>query len=151
MLLFAGCASASQPPITTYDTTEEEYARINQSWISPAEVKVSNYYAGAQAEWNIKIHNGKDVLTSYRISYREPGKLREGYLAAPENAQDWIIISDEALVFAPKETKEILITLSIPKGTVVTDKKWEFWVSVIEQGQGNIETEMCSRWLISMK
>ncbi len=153
--VFSSCVSAPVPvPTNTavnIDLSFEESNRVNQNWITPAEVKISNYYAGAIAEWSIRIHNGKDVINSFAISYRDPGKTREGYLPAPIEARDWIIIADESLVFAPQETKEILITLAMPKGTVVAAKQWEFWISVMEQRQGNIQTEMASRWLVSMK
>jgi hypothetical protein len=89
--------------------------------------------------------------TEFKISYRIPDNTMNGYAKAPPNAQDWVIIADSTTVFRPKETKEILVVLQIPEGTVVLDKQWEFWTSVSEGGQGTVQTEMCTRWLVKMR
>lgn len=153
LIVTVGCFGNTQTKTPTIyaDTTGYEAKLANENWIMPAEVKISKYYAGAQAEWSIRIHNGRDVLTSFSINYRVPGKIRTGYVAAPVEAENWVIITDKSLVFAPKETKDILIILAMPKGAYVESDNWEFWISVMEQGQGNVQTEMCSRWLVSMK
>lgn len=77
VLLLVGC---SQPlvipptPNTTKSETntesvsppsipETEARLVNQVWISPAEIKIANFYAGARAEWNLRLHNGNDAST----------------------------------------------------------------------------------------
>lgn len=53
--------TTSIPAITS--TSDIEARLINETWVSPAEVKIGNFYAGARAEWTIKIHNGGDIST----------------------------------------------------------------------------------------
>jgi len=89
--------------------------------------------------------------TEFKIKFRQPDDTMDGYAKAPSGAQDWIIITDSTPVLCPKETKEILVVLQIPEGTNVPDKKWEFWTSVSEGGQGTLKTEMCTRWLVNMR
>jgi len=89
--------------------------------------------------------------TEFKISYRIPDSTIKGYVKAPSQAQDWVIITDSTPVFRPKETKEILVVLQIPEDTNVVDKQWEFWTSVSEGGQGTVQTEMCTRWLVKMR
>lgn len=89
--------------------------------------------------------------TEFKISYRIPDSTMSGYVKAPSNAQDWVIIADTTPVFRPKETKEILVVLQIPEGVTVLDKQWEFWTSVSEGGQGTVQTEMCQRVCIKMR
>ncbi len=120
-------------------------------WISPAEVEVGNYYPGAIADWSIKVHNGSNSMVKFAVVYRVPDNPREGYDMPPTEAQDWVIIADTTPILSPKETKEILITLAVPEGAKLNSKKWEFWISVMEGGQGLVQTEMCERWLISMR
>ncbi len=126
---------------------------VDQTWISPAMVQIGNYYPGARAEWSIRVHNGKDVPAGLLISYRVPDNVKEGYDTAPVEAKDWVIIADSTPVLAAKETKEILVVLAMPKDPILVPevKKWEFWVSVMETKQGQVQTEMCSRWLVVMR
>lgn len=128
-----------------------EQRLIDKTWISPAMVQIGNYYPGARAEWSLRLHNGGDTMAEFLVSYRYPDYIKEGYNTAPPEARDWVIITDPTPVLAPKETREILVVLAVPKDVVVTSKQWEFWVSVVEQTGGMVRTEMCSRWLVSMR
>lgn len=176
--------------------SDTEARLVNQNWVSPAEINIGNYYAGARAEWKIKVHNGNDAMpqyesyrvgtepnetiapikiklplagndytkvniisdntgetliatgynsatkevmisgflplttriitisyiawTAFAIEYNAPTNPREGYSLPPAEAQDWVIIADATPVLAPKETREILVTLGIPKEATVT-------------------------------
>lgn len=52
----------------------------------------------------------------------------------------------------PKETRDILVVLAMPKDAVVFAPKWEFWISVIDTTQkGMVQTELATRWLVSMR
>src|SRR4030043_687078 len=136
-LLLTGCSSKEVPttslptqdtPIETTpvqvidvlsDSAKEIEARlVDTNWTSPAEVRIGNYYPGANAEWSIKIHNGGDIYSKFRVAYSAPSRTSEGYSMPPEEAQYWIIVADSTPMLAPKETKEILVTLAIPKDTV---------------------------------
>ena len=239
-LVLVGCSSYTYPTNTPATTTtkttitvlsqkenETEARLYNDNWVSPAEINVSNYYAGATAEWKIRVHNGNDATpqyescsvgtepnetivpiklksplaggdyakatvisdnpsdklipvayssqtkeltisgfvpnvtriitisyiawTEYKIDYSIPSKLRYGYSMPQIETSGWVVFSDMIPVLAPKETREITVTLAMPKGTLSVNDKWEFWVTVMEQGQGNIETRCAVRWLISMR
>lgn len=159
-LVMVGCSSSGPSDISTMPlpvSSSEldpaaEQKLIDSPWISPAVVEVSNFYPGARAEWNLRVHNGKDEESGFSITYKEPNYLREGYSMPPDGAQAWVLIADPSPVFAPKETLEILVVLEMPWNVEMEDKaKWEFWVSVIEDTDSMIRTEMCSRWLVSMR
>ena len=121
---------------------------IDQTWISPAMVQIGNFYPGATASWNLRVHNGKDTVARFVVGYREPDYVKEGFDKPPLGAQDWVIVADPTPVFAPKQTKEITITLAIPQDAVVKSPRWEFWVSVSEVSGDMVVVEMVSRWLV---
>ena len=124
----------------------------NVTWISPGKVNVSNFYPGARAEYPLTIHNGNDYACPFEISYRYPDHVGEGYSMPPVGAQDWVMVVDTTPVLEPYETRDILVVLEIPEGVVVIEPSWEFWVSVMDASQtGTVRTELCCRWLISMR
>ena len=139
--------SIKNVPIPTVLSNEPP---VDVTWISPGKVNVSNFYPGARAEYDLAVHNGNDKATKFKITYRVPSHTGAGYEKAPVEAQDWVIIADETPVLMPKETREIMIALDMPLETTAPPK-WEFWVSIIQASQGNIQTELCSRWLIDMR
>lgn len=122
------------------------------TWISPGKVNVANFYPGATAEYPVTIHNGNDYAASFSVDYRYPDNVGEGYVKPTLEVQDWVIVADTAPVLAPRETRDILVTLSMPEDTAVFAEQWEFWVSVSDTTQtGNVKTAMATRWLISMR
>jgi hypothetical protein len=98
------------------------------------------------------VHNGKDSAASFLVAYRYPDSVGEGYVKPAKEVQDWVIIADPTPVIAPKETREILVVLEMPEDAAVFAPKWEFWISVKDTTQtGMVQTELCSRWLVSMR
>lgn len=90
--------------------------------------------------------------SKYYISYRLPDQPIEGYVNAPEQVQDWVIITDSTPLLAPDEIREILIAVEMPADAVIEEKNWEFWISVIDvTTTGTVTTELCSRWLVTMR
>jgi len=172
-VLWTGCpgySSSAPTPIPQKSTASTEYVNpgvvlpdeppADRTWISPGKVQVGNFYPGARAEWNITIHNGKDTECSFAVSYRYPDHVGEEYVKPITEAQDWVIIADSTPVLMPRETKDILVVLDMPEesdkyGTLnrtITGDKWEFWTSVIDTSQtGMVQTELCTRWLVSMR
>ncbi len=146
VVLFTGCAQ-TQPAI-------ESPAGLpppDKTWLSPGKVYISNFYPGARAEWNITIYNAKETPSQFTIKYRYPDYVAEGYDKPPPESQNWVIIADPNPVLAPRETRNILVALDMPKQAKVMSKKWEFWISVIEETGAMIQVELCSRWLVTMK
>ncbi len=138
-LLLTGCVSEIKPP-------------DNATWISPGKVMIANFYPGGKAEYPITIHNGKDTMASFDIHYRMPNRVKEDYLMPTPEVQDWIIIADSTPVLMPRETKDIIVTLDMPKEAISPGQKWEFWIGVKDTTQsGTVQTEMASRWLVSMR
>ena len=142
--------NAAQPPAVVMSKEPPG----DMTWISPGKVQIGNFYPGARAEWPVQIHNGKDVETIFSVKYRQPDYVGEGYAMPPDEAQDWVIIVDSTPVLAPKETKDILTVLAMPKEGEAPPK-WEFWISVMDtgavKGMTGIHTELCTRWLVNMR
>ena len=123
----------------------------DEVWISPGKVEVGNFYPGARAEYPLTIHNGNDQPTEFSITYRVASSTDEGFVVAPDEAQDWVIIADPTPVLAAKETREVLIALEMPEGATAPEK-WEFRVVVKDASQtGMVQTELACRWLVTMK
>ena len=138
-----GSASHSTP------TLQEPPRNVN--WINPGKIIVDNFYAGATAEYNISVHNGNNYPAQFIIKYRYPDHVGEGYDFPPENMSDWVTVIGNDVEFKAYETKDIIISITIPENVVLEDK-WEFWVSVIDDSQsGMVKTELCTRWLITME
>ena len=145
---------ASQTPEAiekaTIETEQEPPA--DRTWLSPGKVLISNYYPGARAEYSITVHNGKTEPAKFSVTFREPSYTANGYATPPKEAQDWVIIADATPVLAPRETKDVLVVLAMPDNVTDYPAKWEFWISVIDNSQtGRMQSELCSRWLVSMR
>jgi len=167
VLTFAGCVSRdiNEPDLQPADLNSKEFVAMeepaetlpltnippkNRTWISPGKVEVGNYYAGATADWYIQVHNGKPIPVTFKITARPADFNAEGYSNA--NAQDWIIISDPTPIVAGYQTQKVKVSLQMPSGTKDVPAKWEYWISAIDQSQeGYVRTELCSRWLITMR
>jgi hypothetical protein len=144
----------SQTPEAIKEVTSEmmQPPPADRTWLSPGKVQVSNYYPGAIAEYNVTVHNGSNTKTTFAVAYREPSYVATGYVKAPAEAQNWVILSDGAPILAPRETRDILVTLAMPGGVINYPMKWVFWISVMEKSQtGMVQTEICSTWQINMR
>lgn len=155
LLLVSGCTSDYSPPASPSSnelTVLPGEPPIDRTWISPGKVQVGNFYPGARAEWTLLVHNGNDTTTPFAVSYRYPDHVDEDYVKPTEEVQNWVIIADTTPVIAPRETREILVILAMPENATVFAHKWEFWISVIDMTQsGMVQTELCSRWLVTMR
>jgi hypothetical protein len=147
VLLLAGCPA----PSTDVETLEPPPELYDKVWISPGKVNVGHFYPGARAEYPVTIHNGNDQPTEFSITYKVPSSVEEGFVVAPEAAEDWVIIADPTPVLEAKETREVLIVLVMPEDAEAPEK-WEFRVSVKDASQtGMVQTELACRWLVTMK
>jgi hypothetical protein len=159
IMLLSGCVGYTEPneppSIPVPNQTEVVLPKdppMDKTWVSPGKIEISNFYPGARAEYPITIHNGKDTETLFSVAYRYPDNVATGYDKPNYEAQDWVMVVDTTPILAPKETRDILVVLSMPKEAKIDSDKWEFWISVMDMTQkGQIRTELCVRWLISMR
>jgi hypothetical protein len=118
-------------------------------WISPGKVYISNLFPGSQAEWNLRIHNEKDVANDYSVYYKIPDYTEQGYEKLPSKFGKWVIL-DSKITISPRSVGEELITIKMDKNDQASRKKYEVWIGVMDASQGGmIKTELCSRWFIS--
>jgi len=132
--------------------TDTQQPPEDQTWISPGKVHIANFYPGARAEYSITIHNGSDKEADFTVAYRYPDHVGEGYLKPVKEVQDWIIVADATPLLMPRETKDVLVVLEMPKDAEDFAPKWEFWIGVKDATQkGMVQTELACRWLVSMR
>ena len=98
----------------------------------------------------IAIHNGGAVRAAFSVYYRIPDYVEDGFTVAPGSARDWIRIEGESPVLAPRETRMIEVILDLPDQAQAPER-WEFWIGVREKTENALTTELCSRWLITMR
>jgi len=149
VILGAGSACTSQPVL---QPPIEEKASLpdDQTWLSPGKIQVTDLRPGDSVSQKIKIHNGNDRATTFLIYFRVPDYIENGFITAPAEARHWVVITEGPLVVASRETKEFQITLDLPDNSS-TPKQWEFWIGVKEAKEGGLTTELCARWLVTMK
>jgi hypothetical protein len=154
-ILITGCGGTNTSNPTPTPTATVEYIQEppqDVTWINPGKVQVENFYAGATAEYTITVHNGNDYSAKFIIKYRIPDHVGEGYSFPSDDVSNWITISGNDVNFNAYETKDILVSITMPEDATAPGKKWEFWISVIDDSQGgSIRTEQCVRWLITME
>lgn len=122
------------------------------TWISPGKVYVDNYVASTSVEYELQVHNGNPHEATFTVDYRVPDNVMEGYERPTSEVRDWVRFSEKRPLLQPYETRIVTIRLAVPSTAVVPGDKWEFWIGVMDQSQtGNIWTELCQRWLITME
>jgi hypothetical protein len=122
----------------------------NKTWLKPGKIRIDNLVRGHSIKQKISIHNGNTTLKAFIIYYRTPDYVEDGFSTAPNDAPEWVSIKDNSPEIAAGETRTIEIELDLPKDAQ-TPEHWEFWVGVRENKASSLTTELCSRWLITMK
>lgn len=136
-------------PNETPAQTEERMKNV--VWITPGKVTVDNLYAGAKAEYPIRIHNPNKVSTTFSLYGREAASTTEGYSKLPVELLKWVTITPSSLIVPAQSTGQALITVQIGKDKLTT-KKQEFWIGVMDDSQkGVVRSEICSRWMLSFR
>jgi len=93
-------------------------------------------------------------LFLFAVAYRIPGHTAEGFVVAPDYVADWLTLAEDIAVFNPRETRDILVTITIPDdyNAATIPDSFEFWVSVIDNSQtGMVRTELCTRVFVKMQ
>ncbi len=125
------------------------------NWITPGKVQVFDYYAGAIAEYPMRVHNGNAEPTVFQVTVRIPDYTASGYLPPTPESLAWVTIVGDETPLGAYETRDMTVSLNMPWGAVAPALQWEFWVSVIDSSQKTspqfVQEEVCVRWLITMK
>jgi hypothetical protein len=150
VMLLAGCTPATQKPLPW------PADKANDTGIIPSKVKVGNFSPGDRAEYPLTIHNGSDQQAQFSVIFLAAGDVDADtgyvYVAAPQEAQGWVIIAEPTLVLAAKDTKAVLIVLEMPKNATAPANRWEFRIVVKDTTQtGMVQTANACRWLVTMK
>jgi hypothetical protein len=152
-----GGLNVIQLPAGTSDNgtaSEIEKGLEKVAWIYPGKVYIGNLFPGSQGEWTLRVHNEKDVPNTFLVYLRHPDWTDPEYGMLPEKFDSWIIIegvdTQGQIEIAPQSVKDILITVKMPSDHSASGKKYETWIGVKDNSQtGMIQTELCSRMLIS--
>ncbi len=130
--------------------TPQATSLSDKTWLSQGKIRISNLSPGKRVSEKISLHNGHEVATRYSVYYRIPDYVEAGFQSAPAEAKDWTVIAETSPRIGPQETKELQVVLDLP-ATVQTPRQWEFWIGVRESLGSGLTSELCSRWLITMK
>jgi len=147
----AGIFSLNSTAHNGNSTPDGDTSPPTGTWISPGKVFVNNYTPGKSAQYEIQIHNGNNASATFSVDYRVPDYVAEGFSRPTSDTRDWVWISAKRPVIAPGETYTVTIRLGMPSTAAPPGDQWEFWIGVIDQSQtGNVQTELCTRWLVTM-
>lgn len=155
-VMLASCtpqpAIAPIPNIPVTQANNAAYPPNDSTWISPGKIQVTNFHAGATVEYPITIHNGKSVLTSFTVKYRYPDHVGDGYSKPVSDAGSWVTIAEPIPVLTPFETRDVMVSITLPNDVKDLPKQWEFWTAVMDDSQsGMVRAENCTRWLVDMR
>ena len=169
-----GGARASKPPtVTNYGTlsTSPSASIAPTDSIVPAMKSIRKYKAKDKDKVStmIEIYNGLSSPVLWNISYTPTIKSsyywiadgvratnkHDGYITCsppPEGIQNWVIIHETLPIKVEAgETKEVMITLNVPKGIKLPDI-WEFRLHYANLSQeGNVHRAYDQIWQINSK
>jgi hypothetical protein len=121
-------------------------------WIYPGKVEITNYKAGVRVGQEVVVHNGGDSLATMNLSFGLPNSQRGEFVIAPEDAKNWVQINAERVELQPGESKSVMVFLEVPEQAKSLPDNWEFHICMWDATQGgNVVTQMCCRWLVSMR
>lgn len=129
------------------------------SAITPTIVTVKNMKPGDEADYWIQISNSTAQVRKFKVTATIPDNVSLdktssdwGFVKATQDSLAWVTVVDGAPLVPAGKTVQVPVVLQIPPGIKVSDKKWEFWITVIEDGiGGNVVYSQNCRWLINMQ
>jgi hypothetical protein len=122
---------------------------VDKTWLSPGKVNISNLKPGSIARQEITIHNGNKIEAEFSVYYRIPDYVEAGFVPAPVEALDWIMIGEKSFSLEAGQTIKVEVELKLPDDTQFPEH-WELWIGCKENIKSSLTTELCSRWLITM-
>ena len=149
LLLLCGCTEKVNFSPETTDTTQGK--PIGQTWVSPGIVTIGNFYPKATAEYNLTLHNGNMEDTKFYLAFKEPTRVAKGYVKAPDYVKQWVTFYDSQPMLKPLETRDILVTVTMPDTKEQVPDKIEFWISAREEQGGTVQIEYATKWRIDLR
>jgi hypothetical protein len=123
------------------------------NYISPAKVEMGNLTPGATGEFELEVHNGRDEKTLFIIGVREPDYVAAGFERLPPEYYNWIKIAETNPELGPKESRFVMVSLTMPPGAKYSKKSAEIWISVKEAAKGDatvaLQIELACRLMIT--
>lgn len=147
VLILLGCGLMVKRALTAEATPSNNE---DTTWLSPGTVEVGNYYPGATAEYPLTLHNGEDKPQAFTVECRKPNRTKEGFTGAPSEAREWVTFSERNPRLQPQETRDITVSLAVPKG-VTLPEKWELWISATGETRGMFNIELVSRIFVTSR
>ena len=119
--------------------------------IRDGKIWVDNYVAGTSAEHYIEIYNANGHAAVFTVGFRIADTLQEGYTRAGSAVAEWVAVDDPRPTIPAHSWYLVPVRLGMPSHAIAPADKWEFWIGVIDQSQtGNVQVELCQRWMIDM-
>lgn len=139
------------PVDSIYDVGYPVNAPSDQTWLSPGKLEIKNYVAGATVRCVLRVHNGNSVDTPFSILYSIPDNTDNGFVSSTSQSRYWISVSDSNPIIPAMTTREIVVTLNMPTGSVEPGINWEFWVCCKDISQSTIvQTQLCTKFKVTM-
>jgi hypothetical protein len=140
------------PAVINETSSDVEKRMSGVTWLNPGKVNIDGLYSGASGEYKIKIHNAKTIPITFSVYSREAATTTEGYTKLPPEFNRWISITPSSITIPAQSIGEVLVTVKVGLRDRVINKKYEFWIGVMEASQtGVIRSEICSRWMLTTR
>jgi len=160
LVLTAGCTPVPPPSGQTgippgglgISATPREDGKGDKdiTYISPAKIDIENLYPGATGEFELEVHNGKDMPCTFSITARPADSAEAPFEPLPKEYLGWVKIPEPSLLVPPKESKFVTIAVTMPPDATVKQKKYELLIAVKDTSQTSfIQIELGLRVMVS--
>jgi len=106
----------------------------NQTWVMPAISVVDHMRPGDSISWNIEVHNGGNTTDTWILSIDQPNTTIDNnsitYKIPIElDVASWFTVDKVGLDLFPGTTKDVKVTLSMPKYIIAFSSNWAYWIT----------------------
>ena len=172
LVMLCGCGILSTPIITTIKETQtviKSVPNVSPNWSGDTfwvgfDTHIPNLHAGAIVDtWTenkifsngYRIYSGQPfALYIYNNTYADMQysiELDNGYFGQPEGYEEWITITNNNPIVLSKTVGVIPLSIKVPNNYRSVASKWMFYIDVVPQIEGNIQTAACVAISITMK
>lgn len=89
--------------------------------------------------------------TMFNVGFSYPDWAEINYRNAIKDVCDWIVVTDPTPVLAPFETRDVIVAIDMPVEAVAPMSQYEFWIIITQQQTGTVQTQLASRWIVTMR